>query len=107
MPHSATELKFNIENALTRLQWLTKRTIVSIIAMWKPQFLMDVAESSLPRGSTCILKGSSKRREQHCEEYAKVVYEIQDERNFDSKDFTVVVQGFLEGAHDGIRDVNF
>ncbi|CAJ0590078.1 unnamed protein product [Cylicocyclus nassatus] len=35
---------------------------------------------------------------------AGAVYEIQDERNFDAKDFTVVVQGFLEGAENAVID---
>ncbi|KHJ75467.1 hypothetical protein OESDEN_24917 [Oesophagostomum dentatum] len=44
------------------------------------------------------------KRDALCTEYRKVAYEIQNERHFDSKDFTVVVQGFMDEIYDAFRN---
>ncbi|KAK6755724.1 hypothetical protein RB195_014238 [Necator americanus] len=89
--HSATEFKFDVEFALTELKNNLKRAIVSIIGVRHPQFLVPVTEDQEIK--TCSEQRLFKKHKLY-EEYRKALYQIQNERKFDTKDVNVVVHGF-------------
>ncbi|KJH48552.1 GDSL-like protein [Dictyocaulus viviparus] len=103
-----TVYKEKLEEGINILRKNSNRTIVSIISMWNPRLILD-AESLITKGEGMQCGDSHNfiaRREHLYKEYRKVVYELQNEKRFDHKDFTVVVQGFLDEVKDAYRNKN-
>ncbi|VDM54047.1 unnamed protein product, partial [Angiostrongylus costaricensis] len=91
--------KTKLEEGISLLRSNLNRTIVSIVSMWNPELTID-ARSLIEEGwaffyFTCFM---SKIR------FHFVAYELQNERRFDHKDFTVVVQGFMDDIKDAFRN---
>ncbi|KAL6741848.1 hypothetical protein Aduo_015064 [Ancylostoma duodenale] len=83
---SRESYKKNIEETITILRGNLPKTIVAIIPMWHPRLAIEA--------------------EYLIDKYVSVAYEIQNERKFDSTDFTVVAQGFMDQLSEPVRDVN-
>ncbi|CAJ0590498.1 unnamed protein product [Cylicocyclus nassatus] len=104
VPIGREEYKVNLIKAISVLRTSLKRTLVSIIPMWNSQILIE-AQSIIFEGKRRECgEHSVEKRDALCSEYRKVAYEIQDERMFDSEDFTVVAQGFMDNVVDAFRN---
>ncbi|RCN46442.1 GDSL-like protein [Ancylostoma caninum] len=103
-PISREAYKANLEEAISLLRENLNRTIISIVSMWNSQLVFD-AQSLIEKGERMQCGDHyMEKRDILCNEYRKVAYEIQNERRFDSKDFTVVVQGFMDNIRDAFRN---
>lgn len=92
-PVPVPEYKKSIEEAIGYLKDNLPRTIVSVIAMFPPQLLQE-AQSILIEGKRAKDLENQKKIDELSDGYRNAVYEIQNEKKFDSKEFTVVVQPF-------------
>ena len=110
--------KTQIENAIGILQKGLPRTIVSILAIWNPQLTIE-AKSIIFEGYPHLFyyfndefrkrkecgEGTVERRDSLINSYRKAAYELQDEQKFNTDNFTVVTQGFLDDIKDSFRNV--
>ncbi|KAK6755494.1 hypothetical protein RB195_014081 [Necator americanus] len=103
-PIERGEYKRNLFEAISLLRGNLNRTIVSVVSMWNSQLVFD-AQSLIEEGKRMQCGDHyMEKRDVLCDEYRKVAYEVQNERAFDHKDFTVVVQGFMDNIRDAFRN---
>ncbi|KAJ1358518.1 hypothetical protein KIN20_016962 [Parelaphostrongylus tenuis] len=104
MPISRDVYKMKLAEGISVLRRNLNRTIVSIMPIWNPQLAID-AKSLIEQGSRRECgKDSVTKRDALSKEYRMAAYELQNERNFDHKDFTVVVQSFMDDVKDAFRN---
>uniref|UniRef100_A0A0K0DGF2 SGNH_hydro domain-containing protein n=1 Tax=Angiostrongylus cantonensis TaxID=6313 RepID=A0A0K0DGF2_ANGCA len=94
-PISRDVYKTKLEEGIGLLRSNLSRTIVSIVSMWNPQLTID-AKSLIDEGWAMFF-------------VLFYVFYVEDpfsfyERRFDHKDFTVVVQGFMDDIRDAFRN---
>uniref|UniRef100_A0A8R1I8R7 Uncharacterized protein n=1 Tax=Caenorhabditis japonica TaxID=281687 RepID=A0A8R1I8R7_CAEJA len=92
-PISKETYKSEIEQGLKYLKENLPRTIVSIIGMFPAQLLQE-ASSILKTGKRMRDETNQKKLDSLSNDYRNASFEIQDEGNFNTKEFTVVVQPF-------------
>ncbi|KJH42944.1 GDSL-like protein [Dictyocaulus viviparus] len=95
--------KSKLEEGISYLLYNLNRTIISIIPIWNPHLTVD-ARWLIDKGKRMECGHySTRNRDVLAEEYRKVAYELQNEKRFDHKNFTVVVQGFMDEIRDAFR----
>ncbi|KAJ1358517.1 hypothetical protein KIN20_016961 [Parelaphostrongylus tenuis] len=105
-PISRDIYKMNLAEGISILRSNLNRTIVSIVSMWNPQLAID-AKSIIQEGKRMECGDDFvRKRDALSKEYRMVAYELQNERQFDHEDFTVVVQGFMDDIKDSFRNKN-
>ncbi|KAK6755754.1 hypothetical protein RB195_014255 [Necator americanus] len=73
--------------------------------MWDPHLAMEAEFLIAKQNAVCWTdKVNARLRKEISRQYAEVAYEIQNERKFDSKNFTVVVQGFMDKLLEPVKE---
>ncbi|CAI5442180.1 unnamed protein product [Caenorhabditis angaria] len=92
-PITGEEYKSQIEKALKILKSKLPRTIVMIVGAFQPELLIE-AEFIMRDGKRPRDKANQDHIDKISKDYQNAVFEIQNSREFNDEEFTVVVQPF-------------
>ncbi|WKY10874.1 hypothetical protein Q1695_002880 [Nippostrongylus brasiliensis] len=92
-----------IENVLSFLKKKLPRSIVVIIPTWDPRLLIELEHALSSSKPRCSID-EERNWIASFDRYRSTEYEIQSERKFDTHEFTVVVQDFLDSRAEPLKE---